>query len=280
MSPVPEEQPVACTTALKPGAKAVFKVLSPAKPGFVRSYYLGPYAEDGTQDMPNDVAVELDTFLHFPSSGKSQLILGPAFAPDTPRNVLANELLKSLESLVEQHQIDSHSRFARKAAGVLIQVAGTTSSTLSPQADGALETLKSSEPNGESEKEVWLAIESDLSNSTVVAQIHSPRSVPTADAMSHLIQRVDPKAPAIGNLAKFGGTVKVHIVISTSGEVASVAAVSGASLFVRAATEAVKQWKFSPFLDGKTPTMVATDIDFDFPAGTSESENAAGKEPK
>jgi TonB family protein len=230
--------------------------------------------------MPNDVAVELDTFLHFPSSGKSQLILGPAFAPDTPRNVLANELLKSLESLVEQHQIDSHSRFARKAAGVLIQVAGTTSSTLSPQADGALETLKSSEPNGESEKEVWLAIESDLSNSTVVAQIHSPRSVPTADAMSHLIQRVDPKAPAIGNLAKFGGTVKVHIVISTSGEVASVAAVSGASLFVRAATEAVKQWKFSPFLDGKTPTMVATDIDFDFPAGTSESENAAGKEPK
>jgi TonB family protein len=113
--------------------------------------------------------------------------------------------------------------------------------------------------------------------STVTAQTNSPRSVPTTEAISHVIQRVDPKTPAIATVAKVGGTVKVHIVISTSGEVASAAAVSGTPLLLQAAIDAVKQWKFSPFLDGKTPVTVATDIEFDFSGGSPENESAVNQ---
>jgi TonB family protein len=109
--------------------------------------------------------------------------------------------------------------------------------------------------------------------STVVAQTVSPRSVPATEAMSHVVQRVDPKTPAIATVAQVGGAVKLHIVISTSGEVASASVVSGAPLLLQAATDAVKQWKFSPFLDGKTPITVDTDIEVDFPGGSSEAES-------
>jgi tetratricopeptide (TPR) repeat protein len=46
---------------------------------------------------------------------------------------------------------------------------------------------------------------------------------------------------------------------------------------LRAATDAVKQWKFSPFLDGKTPIAATTDVEVDFPGGLSESESAANQ---
>lgn len=113
--------------------------------------------------------------------------------------------------------------------------------------------------------------------STVAAQTDNPRSVPTTEALGHVIQRVDPKPPAIANLAKVGGTVKVHVVISSSGEVASATAVSGAPLLFRAATDAVKQWKFSPFWDGKTPITVATDVEVDFPGVSSGNELATNQ---
>lgn len=113
--------------------------------------------------------------------------------------------------------------------------------------------------------------------STGSAQSKSPRSVPMTDAISHLIQRVDPQPPAIAKLTKVGGTVKVRIVVATSGDVVSASAVSGAPVLFRAATDAVKQWKFRPFLDGNTPITVATDVDVDFPGGLSKKENTVNQ---
>jgi TonB family protein len=120
---------------------------------------------------------------------------------------------------------------------------------------------------------IFLAAVLTLCASAVKAQTDTPRSVSTAEAISHVIQRTNPKTPAIAAVAKVGGTVKVHIVVSTSGDVSSAAAVSGAPLLLQAATDAVKQWKFRPFLNGETPVPVATDIDVDFPGGSSESES-------
>ena len=112
---------------------------------------------------------------------------------------------------------------------------------------------------------------------TATAQTDTPQAVPTTEAMSHVIQRVDPKPPPIATVTKVGGPVKVHIVISASGVVATASAVSGAPLLFQAATDAVKQWKFRPFVNGKTPITVTTDIEVDFPGGLSESQSAVNQ---
>jgi len=71
--------------------------------------------------------------------------------------------------------------------------------------------------------------------------------------------------------------VKVHIVIASSGDVASATAVSGAPILFQAATDAVKQWRFRPFLNDNIPITVATDVEVNFPGGLSESESAVNQ---
>jgi TonB family protein len=108
---------------------------------------------------------------------------------------------------------------------------------------------------------------------TASPQTGTPKAVSTADATSHVIHRVEPTTPPIAALTKIGGAVKLHIVISPVGLVSSVTFVSGHPLLTKAAVDAVKQWKFKPFLDGETLVTVATDVEVDFPGGMSESES-------
>jgi TonB family protein len=104
-------------------------------------------------------------------------------------------------------------------------------------------------------------------------QTDKPKAVSTAEATSHLAQRVEPTVPPLAKVAKVGGKVKLHIVISPSGQVSIATFVSGSPLLTRSAIDAVKQWRFKPFLEGETPIAVTTDVELDFPGGMSESES-------
>ena len=95
------------------------------------------------------------------------------------------------------------------------------------------------------------------------------------EGTSHLVQRVEPTVPPIAKVAKIGGKVKVHISISPSGEVSGATMVSGSPMLMSAAIDAVKQWKFKPFLENGNPIAVSADVELDFPAGMSEGETAA-----
>jgi TonB family protein len=109
---------------------------------------------------------------------------------------------------------------------------------------------------------------------TAGAQTDTPKTVSIEEATAHITQRVEPTVPLLAKVAKIGGKVKVHIVISPSGEVSAATFVSGAPVLQKAATDAVKQWKFTPFQEGQTPIAVATDVELDFPGGMSESEKS------
>jgi TonB family protein len=109
---------------------------------------------------------------------------------------------------------------------------------------------------------------------TAAAQTDAPKIVSAADAASHIAQRVQPTVTPLVKQTKLGGKVKLHIVISPSGDLSSATVESGHPLLVKAALDAVKQWKFKPFLEGDTPIAVATDVELDFPGGISEKESA------
>jgi TonB family protein len=109
---------------------------------------------------------------------------------------------------------------------------------------------------------------------TAAAQTDTVKPVSVAEAANHIVQRVEPTVPPLAKALKVGGKVRLHIIVATSGEVSSVTVASGQPLLVQAAIDAVKQWKFKPFLDGDMPIAVATDVEVDFPGGMSESESA------
>jgi TonB family protein len=113
-----------------------------------------------------------------------------------------------------------------------------------------------------------------LCTSTASAQTDTPKSISAAEATSHLTQRVEPTVPPVAKAVKIGGKVKLHIVISASGQVSVATFISGHPLLVKAAMDAVRQWKFKPFMEGETPISVATDVELEFPGGMTESESA------
>jgi periplasmic protein TonB len=73
-----------------------------------------------------------------------------------------------------------------------------------------------------------------------------------------LIYRVEPKYPAIAKATRTSGDVVLNAIIATDGTINSLNVVSGNALLVRAATDAVSQWRYKPTtLDGQ-PVEVDT----------------------
>jgi TonB family protein len=107
---------------------------------------------------------------------------------------------------------------------------------------------------------------------TALAQTESPKTVSQADANAHLVTSVDPITPPLAKAARIGGTVKIHIVISPDGNVATTKLISGHPMLAPAAMQAVKEWKYKPFVEGGTAISVATDVEINFQGGMPQSE--------
>lgn len=79
-----------------------------------------------------------------------------------------------------------------------------------------------------------------------------------------LINKVIPVYPILARNARVQGTVVFKAVISTGGLIQSLNFVSGPPLLVRAATDAVRQWRYRPTLLNGVPCEVDTTIQVTF----------------
>jgi len=79
-----------------------------------------------------------------------------------------------------------------------------------------------------------------------------------------LIRRVQPKYPKKARKEGIQGTVVLHAIISKEGDITSLELVSGDPILASAAIEAVKQWKYKPYLIEGIPVAVDTEIKVNF----------------
>jgi protein TonB len=82
-----------------------------------------------------------------------------------------------------------------------------------------------------------------------------------------MIRQVQPIYPQIAKSAHVQGTVILHAVISKGGNVEELAYVSGPPLLMRAAMDAVRQWRYQPTLLNGEPVEVDTTISVIFTLG-------------
>ena len=61
-----------------------------------------------------------------------------------------------------------------------------------------------------------------------------------------LVHEVKPVYPAIAKATRTSGTVSIEAVIARDGSIKSLRAVSGSPFLVKAAIEAVSQWRYQP----------------------------------
>lgn len=84
---------------------------------------------------------------------------------------------------------------------------------------------------------------------------------------AHLVNKVEPQYPPIAQAAHVSGTVILHAVISKGGSIEQLQFVSGPPLLMKAAMDAVTQWRYQPTVLNGEPVEVDTTIDVVFSLG-------------
>jgi periplasmic protein TonB len=75
-----------------------------------------------------------------------------------------------------------------------------------------------------------------------------------------LIHQVQPSYPAIARATRLEGTVVLAAVINRDGSIQGLHAVSGPPMLIGAAIDAVRQWRYRPYLLNHQPVEVETQI--------------------
>ncbi len=83
-------------------------------------------------------------------------------------------------------------------------------------------------------------------------------------AEANLLRRVHPIYPAIARQAGVQGIVELRAIISKTGIIENLVVVSGHPMLSAAAIEAVKQWRYRPYLLNNEPVEVETEITVNF----------------
>lgn len=82
-----------------------------------------------------------------------------------------------------------------------------------------------------------------------------------------LVRQVQPVYPQIARTAHISGTVVLHAVIAKDGTIQELQYVSGPPLLMRAAMDAVREWRYKPTLLNGEPVEVDTTISVVFTLG-------------
>lgn len=85
-----------------------------------------------------------------------------------------------------------------------------------------------------------------------------------AGLVGYATQRTQPRYPATARNMRTQGIVKVEVLIAEDGSVEEIKDLSGPSLLQPAASEAIKKWKFRPFLRNGDPVKAVGFVNFNF----------------
>jgi protein TonB len=109
----------------------------------------------------------------------------------------------------------------------------------------------------------------DLNRSAFVTPAHvepparperQPLKLSEPIVQAQLLSRIEPQYPIIAIQTKTEGTVRLHAIISRDGRITSLDVLSGHPLLVKAALEAVRQWRYRPTMLNGEPVEVETSI--------------------
>ena len=84
---------------------------------------------------------------------------------------------------------------------------------------------------------------------------------------SGLILRIQPDYPSLARQARIQGLVVLRAMISREGAIENLQVLSGHPMLVRAAMDAVRQWRYRPYVLNGEPVEVETEVKVNFVSG-------------
>ena len=86
-------------------------------------------------------------------------------------------------------------------------------------------------------------------------------------AVGMLLQKTQPVYPPIAKAARVSGTVVLQAMISKTGAIENLRVISGPAMLQQAALDAVKSWRYKPYLLNNEPVEVETTVNVIFSLG-------------
>ncbi len=102
--------------------------------------------------------------------------------------------------------------------------------------------------------------------SSAAAQVSTPQRVRTSGSVMQglIIKKVAPEYPPLARQARIQGMVVLKVQISKTGDVENMQLISGHPMLAPSAIDAVKQWKYKPYLLNGEPVEVETNVTVNF----------------
>ncbi|MCY7377237.1 MAG: TonB family protein [Pyrinomonadaceae bacterium] len=101
----------------------------------------------------------------------------------------------------------------------------------------------------------------------VVSETDEPKNqspIAVGSLIGYATQKSNPVYPTMAKSMRLTGVVKIDLIIDENGKVAEVQNLSGPTMLQRAATDAVKKWKFKPFMRDGQATKATGFVSFNF----------------
>jgi len=104
------------------------------------------------------------------------------------------------------------------------------------------------------------------STPVAVPKVATPQRVRVSQGVTQglLIRKVQPAYPPLARQARIQGTVLLQAEISKDGQIENLRLISGHPMLAPAAIEAVKQWRYKPYILNGEPVEVETQITVNF----------------
>jgi periplasmic protein TonB len=104
------------------------------------------------------------------------------------------------------------------------------------------------------------------STPVAVPKVATPQRIRVSSGVQSglLVRKVQPNYPPLARQARIQGTVILQAQISKEGNIENLTLISGHPMLAPAAIEAVKQWKYRPYLLNGEPVEVETSVQVNF----------------
>ncbi len=200
-----------------------------------------------TQELPKS---QLLTFLVAPP---------PPPPPPPPAAAQAVKVMKQVQSdLLSSGQLRTPSRIPQKVEMIKEEEAPPPM----PSAGGVIGGVPGGIPGGQLGGVIGGIVNSTSSTYIPKLQPVIPQRVRVSQGVTTglLIHKVQPVYPPIAKAARVQGEVQLKAIISKEGTIEDLQLVSGHPMLVPPAIEAVKQWRYRPYLLNGQPVEVETTI--------------------
>ncbi len=110
----------------------------------------------------------------------------------------------------------------------------------------------------------WEELETGLKNPGMASAEKPQAQVPAEVMEKLLVHKVEPTYPAEARKENLQGIIALDIVVGRDGSVVSMHALNGPEVLARAATDALRWWKFEPYRVNGEPAVVETTVAVEF----------------